>query len=203
MRRYFDQRSLSYLADFHFCNPSVWSTARGQSLRSGAAVAAFTLLETEERSVAFLAPSPDQLDIRLAPDMRRHLLLFFREAVTNVSRHADAKAVRVEISLDGGLFLVSIRDNGRGFDPFLPRSGRGLKSLLYRAHELRGGCRVELAPMAGTKVELSLPLIDSRSDTVQPKRTERLPVSGERVVTAVEYVVHAAGRNQNTSRTAI
>jgi signal transduction histidine kinase len=119
---------------------------------------AFTLLETEERSVEFLAPSDDQLAIQLAPDMRRHLLLFFKEAVTNVARHADATAVGVEISAAGGRFCMSIRDNGRGFDTLQPRPGRGLKSLQYRAGELRGSCRVESVPSCGTKIELSVSL---------------------------------------------
>jgi ligand-binding sensor domain-containing protein/signal transduction histidine kinase len=119
---------------------------------------AFTLLETEERRVEFLAPSEERLAIELVPDQRRHVLLFFKEAVTNVARHAKATAVRVEILLDGGCFRMLIRDNGRGFDPLLPRSGRGLESLQYRARELHGGCRIESAPSHGTKVELSLPL---------------------------------------------
>jgi len=119
---------------------------------------AFTLLEAEERRVEFLAPSDDQLLIELAPDLRRHVLLFFKEAVTNVARHADATEVRVEISAGDGRFRMSIRDNGRGFDLLKPRSGRGLKSLQYRAGELRGGCHVESAPSGGTKVELHLPL---------------------------------------------
>jgi hypothetical protein len=94
---------------------------------------AFTLLETEERCVKFLAPSDDKLAKELAPDLRRHLLLFFKEAVTNVARHADATAVGIEISAAGGCFCMSIRDNSRGFDSLQPCSGRGLKSLQYRA----------------------------------------------------------------------
>ena len=119
---------------------------------------AFTLLETEEGSVEFLAPSDDQLAIQLAPDMRRHLLLFFKEAVTNVARHADATAVGIKISAASGRFCMSIRDDGRGFDPLQPRSGRGLNSLQYRACELSGWRRVESAPSRGTRIELSVSL---------------------------------------------
>ncbi|MGA7241188.1 MAG: two-component regulator propeller domain-containing protein, partial [Bryobacteraceae bacterium] len=119
---------------------------------------AFTLLETDERSVEFLAPSDDQLAIQLAPDMRRHLLLFFKEAVTNVARHAEATAVHVEISTDGGCLRMSIRDNGHGFDRLQPRSGRGLNSMQYRAGELHGFCRIESAPSRGATIQLSVPL---------------------------------------------
>lgn len=119
---------------------------------------AFTLLETEERRVEFLAPADDRLAIELTPDLRRHVLLFFKEAVTNVARHANATAVLVETSVDGGRFRMSIRDNGRGFEPHQPSTGRGLKSLQYRARELRGSLQVQSAPSCGTWIELNLPL---------------------------------------------
>ncbi len=119
---------------------------------------AFTMLESEERSVEFLAPAAEQLQIEVAPAVRRHLLLFFKEAVTNVARHAEATAVRVEIGAAKGSFRMSIRDNGRGFHPQQPRAGRGLKSLQYRAAELRGSLRLQSAPGEGTAIELTVPL---------------------------------------------
>ena len=117
---------------------------------------AFTMLESEERSVEFLAPCDEHLEIELMPAVRRHLLLFFKEVVTNVARHAGATAVRVEIEAGKGRFRMLIRDNGRGFDPQQPRAGRGLKSLQYRAEELRGGFRVRSTVGRGTEIELSL-----------------------------------------------
>ena len=119
---------------------------------------AFSLLESEERSVEFLAPCAEQLEIELAPAVRRHVLLFFKEVVTNVARHAGATAVRVEIEAVKGRFRMLIRDNGCGFDPQHPRAGRGLKSLQHRAEELRGGFRAQSVPGVGTEIELSLPL---------------------------------------------
>ena len=84
------------------------------------------------------------------------MLLFFKEAVTNVARHAGATAVRVEIEAVKGRFRMSIRDNGRGFDPQHPHAGRGLKGLQYRAGELRGGFQVQSVLGRGTEIELSL-----------------------------------------------
>ena len=117
---------------------------------------AFIMLESEERSVKFLAPSDEQLAIELAPVVRRHLLLFFKEVVTNVARHAGATAVRVEIEAVKGRFRMSIRDNGQGFDSQDPRAGRGLKSLQYRAGELRGVLLVQSAVGEGTEIQLNL-----------------------------------------------
>ena len=62
----------------------------------------------------------------------------------------------MEIEAVKGRFRMSIRDNGRGFDPQHPRAGRGLKSLQYRAGELRGGLQVQSVLGGGTEIELSL-----------------------------------------------
>lgn len=116
---------------------------------------AFTMLESEERSVEFLAPRDEQLEVELAPAVRRHVLLFFKEVITNVALHATATAVRVEIEASKRHFRMSIRDNGRGFDPQEFHAGRGLKSMQYRAGELRGGFRVQSVREVGTEIELS------------------------------------------------
>ncbi len=119
---------------------------------------AFSMLESDERSVEFLAPGEGQLHIELAPAVRRHVVLFFKEAVTNVARHAAATEVRVEIEAVKGRLRMSIKDNGQGFDAQEPRSGRGLTSMHYRAGEVRGSVKVESAVGLGTEIELSLPL---------------------------------------------
>jgi ligand-binding sensor domain-containing protein/signal transduction histidine kinase len=124
---------------------------------------AFSMLETDERSVEFLAPADEQLQLELAPAVRRHVLLFFKEVVTNVARHAEATAVRAEIEVARGRFRMSIRDNGRGFDRQQTRAGHGLKSLQYRAAELRGNLRVESVPGGGTEIELRLLLSGRRA----------------------------------------
>jgi signal transduction histidine kinase len=64
----------------------------------------------------------------------------------------------VEIEAVKRRFRMSIRNNGRGFDPQQPRAGRGLKRLQYRAGELRGGFQVQSVLGEGTEIELSFPL---------------------------------------------
>ena len=119
---------------------------------------AFTMLESDERSVEFLAPSDDQLQVELDPTVRRHVLLFFKEVVTNVARHAGATGVWMDIEAAKGQFRISVRDNGCGFDPQQSFSGRGLRSLQYRAQQLHGNCRVQSVPGQGTETVLTLVL---------------------------------------------
>lgn len=117
---------------------------------------AFAMIENDERSLDFLTLGNEPFDLELKPDVRRHLLLFFKEAATNLVRHSGATAVRVEIESVGAQFRMSIRDNGCGFDPRQPHAGRGLKSLQYRAHELSGEFHLQSAPERGTEIELTL-----------------------------------------------
>jgi signal transduction histidine kinase len=79
-----------------------------------------------------------------------------QEAMTNVVRHAAARACTVELSLNGGLELV-VRDDGCGIAA-APGAGVGLASMRERAAELGGSCSIGPADGGGTCVRACLPL---------------------------------------------
>jgi signal transduction histidine kinase/ligand-binding sensor domain-containing protein len=110
-------------------------------------------------SLAFTAPPEAVTDaVNVPPDRRRHLLLLFKEAVTNVARHARAAHVTIQVMVDGGQLHVWIRDDGCGFAPANVPTGNGLRSLAHRAKELNGKLEIHSAPQRGTTVELRLPV---------------------------------------------
>jgi signal transduction histidine kinase len=76
--------------------------------------------------------------------------------MTNVVRHAAARACTVELSLNGGLELV-VRDDGCGIAA-APGAGVGLASMRERAAELGGSCSIGPADGGGTCVRACLPL---------------------------------------------
>jgi signal transduction histidine kinase len=78
------------------------------------------------------------------------------EAMTNVSRHAEARHCCVRLSLPGDLCL-EVTDDGRGL-PNAVRAGVGLISMRERAEELGGTCRTVVLPQGGTGVMAHLPL---------------------------------------------
>lgn len=91
-----------------------------------------------------------------------------QESLTNVGRHAEASAVWIELGetevpagQDGtqrdGRIVLSVADNGRGFDPQAPR-GRGLHGIEERVHMLGGLCRFESVPGGGSRIRLDIPL---------------------------------------------
>ena len=66
-------------------------------------------------------------------------------------RHAHAKSVEVELSVDEGMLLLEVRDDGVGFT-MSDVGGHGLGNLASRAHDLGGECYVESKVGHGTKV---------------------------------------------------
>jgi ligand-binding sensor domain-containing protein/signal transduction histidine kinase len=120
---------------------------------------ALAMLEDDERAVTFRGPGDETAEgVELPPDLRRHFLLFFKEAVTNVARHAAATDVEIEVSLTGRRLTLWIRDNGRGFDPNTAVRGQGLASMRHRAAEMRAELRLVSTPAEGTEVRLCVPL---------------------------------------------
>jgi len=79
-----------------------------------------------------------------------------QEALTNVSRHAQARECRVRFST-GDKLELEITDDGIGL-PKDRRIGVGLSSMRERAAELGGTCAVEPIGPAGTRVLARLPL---------------------------------------------
>src|SRR5215216_4805394 len=100
----------------------------------------------------------DDFPARLPNKTGQELTRLVQEALTNVRRHAEAKHVRVELSLDGGLAYVEVSDDGCGFDSERVTTGIGRQSMRHRALELGGEFSVESAPGEGTRVRFRVPV---------------------------------------------
>ena len=93
---------------------------------------------------------------------REAALCVFRvaqEALNNVARHAGASAASVTLRRDADGLLLTVRDDGAGFDPASPGSGRslGLASMRERVRLVNGTLDIESAPGQGTSVVAWVP----------------------------------------------
>lgn len=87
-----------------------------------------------------------------------HLFRIVQESLTNVSKHAQAKAVAIELGLtEEGQIRLAVADDGLGFDPTLPRSGFGLHGNYERVASLEGVWTLRTAPGAGVSLEILIP----------------------------------------------
>ena len=101
-----------------------------------------------------------QVDLPLLPSrVQAEMLRIAQEALTNVRRHADATVVRVRATVADGRILLTVRDNGRGFDPdAASRSTFGLASMRERAALIGGELQIDTRLQGGTLISLFLPL---------------------------------------------
>ncbi len=81
-----------------------------------------------------------------------------QETLTNVARHAGAGRVEVSLAARGGELVLTVRDDGRGFDHRAPAGGRGIAGIRERAALIGGAVEIRSRPGDGTAVTFRLPL---------------------------------------------
>jgi PAS domain S-box-containing protein len=98
-------------------------------------------------------------DLRLDSNLATAVFRIFQEALTNVTRHANASRVTVDLGLEGSMVVLEVADDGVGLPPAGSR-GRslGLLGMGERARRLGGDCVVSQRDPTGTLVSLRVPL---------------------------------------------
>ena len=97
----------------------------------------------------------------LPQEIATALFRVMQESLQNVGKHAQATAVTVRLSGSSKGIGVSVRDNGKGFDPenqAAPRAGIGLMSMHERARLLGGYATIRSGATDGTTVCAWIPL---------------------------------------------
>ena len=113
------------------------------------------------------------MNARLDPSMETSFFRIVQEAITNISRHAQATEVSVNLEHQGNYITLQICDNGRGFDPqILQRTdalgqGLGLRGMQERASILGGEFDLQTAPGKGTIITIRVHLPDGEAVHVQ------------------------------------
>jgi PAS domain S-box-containing protein len=89
-----------------------------------------------------------------------HLAVYriLQEQLTNVLRHAEASLIRVSFAFVDGCLVVTIADNGRGFDPQKKQKGIGVTNMKIRAEGLKGTLTIDSAPGRGCTLVATFPL---------------------------------------------
>jgi signal transduction histidine kinase len=104
----------------------------------------------------------DRMEERLTADTEAVVYRIVQEALTNVAKHAQATTCRVYLQRLTNTLLVTIEDDGVGFEPDAPRlpgatRGIGLVGIRERVTQLRGELRLESAPGKGTRLTVEVP----------------------------------------------
>ena len=86
-----------------------------------------------------------------------NLLRIYKEALTNVIKHAQAKSIAVTLNVNGHGLVLHVQDDGIGWDGNT-KCGRGLSIMKKRAAEIRGTVIVA-ALEKGTQVSVGIPIL--------------------------------------------
>jgi two-component system, NarL family, sensor histidine kinase LiaS len=101
--------------------------------------------------------------IPLEPEQEEALFRVAQEALSNIARHSGARHAEVCLSRNNQETILSIGDNGYGFDLERVEPGVGLQSMQERLHMLGGTVEITSAPGQGTGVVTSLKHVASPS----------------------------------------
>jgi signal transduction histidine kinase len=106
----------------------------------------------------------DRMNERLAGEVETCLYRIVQEALTNIARHAEATHCRVYVQRLPHTVLLTVEDDGKGFQADRPASpggprGLGLLGIQERVSGLRGSLRIETAPGEGTRLTVELPAL--------------------------------------------
>ena len=115
--------------------------------------------QIEERSTIQVGFSNDGNPRPLSPKRMRQLFYIFREALTNIEKHAQASRVSIQIKWENDCLVLSVSDDGTGFDPLNTQYGShyGLRFMKERAELLNGTMNLQSVAGTGTKLEVRVP----------------------------------------------
>lgn len=96
----------------------------------------------------------------LPVEVETNLLRIGQEAINNAVKHARANRIEVGLNFDTRNVRLSVRDNGRGFDPAgqIADGHFGLLGMRERAEQIGGVLSIDSAPERGTQIAVEVPL---------------------------------------------
>lgn len=94
---------------------------------------------------------------KISMEQRFNAFMIVKEAIHNISKHAQATRAEINIQPHQEGVCIEIRDNGIGFDPNAERDGNGVNNYYRRAKACFFDIQVESAPGKGTFIRMVVP----------------------------------------------
>lgn len=114
--------------------------------------------QQRNRGVACTVSIADELD----DDMDEHIAItayrIVQESLTNISRHAAATAVVLDVTKAQDVLAIYVEDNGLGFDSAGMASGYGLTGMRERIEGLGGEFVLQTSPGKGARISVRIPI---------------------------------------------
>ena len=128
---------------------------------SGLALAVGNLVDSFKKADTLEISYYQNIDkLKLGNKIQINLYRIVQECLNNIIKHANASSVNVQLIKDGVDLILTIEDNGKGFDTSneSPNYGLGLNGIKTRAFVLGGIFDIETKKNQGTLITVSIPI---------------------------------------------
>lgn len=120
-----------------------------------------TLTMVDENCELFITSEIDNIDDVFEKNEEVNIFRIIQESMSNIVKHAKAQASRISISKLEDRIIVSIEDNGVGYDfyeKYNQTNSLGLKTMLERTKFLKGQMKVQSKVGNGTLIKYTFPI---------------------------------------------
>lgn len=93
----------------------------------------------------------------MSSEQMLNVLRIIQEALQNAVKHASARHIEVRLACESKALQVTIKDDGRGFNPEAAFCGSGLRNMRHRCKAIGGRLTIHSGD-GGTKIECTFPL---------------------------------------------
>lgn len=121
----------------------------------------YTINQIDENTSLFISAEIDNIDNIFSKEDEINIYRIIQESISNILKHAQAEAGKVSVKKLRNHIMISVRDNGIGFDfgeKYQDAKSLGLKTLLERTKFLRGQMKVSSKKEGGTVLEFQFPI---------------------------------------------
>ncbi len=115
------------------------------------------ILEPKDIEITFNIGERIQ-DLKLDMEKRRDVFLIFKEAINNIAKYAHCTKTIIDIHQLNQILIMTIRDNGVGFDTGVADVGNGMGNMQKRAELLKGTIEIKSRQGLGTEVAINIPV---------------------------------------------
>jgi signal transduction histidine kinase len=113
----------------------------------------------EAKGINYEIDIPAELSrLKLPLGFRRRFFLIFKEAINNIVRHAHAARVVLTMRRRDASLVMTIADDGNGFEQGENGQGNGLRNMRERAASLNGRLDISSSRGRGTTINLMAPI---------------------------------------------
>jgi len=122
----------------------------------------FTITQIDENTPLFISSEIENIDNLFQKEQEVNIYRIVQESLSNIIKHAKAEAGKVSIIKMANSVVISIKDNGIGYnfsEKYIDSNSLGLKTLLERTKFLKGQMKVHSNKENGTLIEYTFPIL--------------------------------------------